>query len=94
MEGIIIGFDPFLNLVIEKGIEVVKRADQVSFSQILLIFLKRLWIGKLQCELFYPEREEGDWNGGDPGQKCGVSCGAGASQVIFPSTIWDCKQCL
>ena len=76
MEGIIIGFDPFLNLVIEKGIEVVERADQVTFGQILLIFLKRLWIGKLQCELFYPEREEGDRNGGDPGQKCRVSCRA------------------
>ena len=70
------GFDAFLNLVIEGGIEVVKREDQVFFGSNIVHFLK-----KVRKNIFHPEREERDWNGGDPGQKCGVPCRAGASPV-------------
>ena len=73
MEGIIQGFDDFLNLVIGGGVEVVKREDQVNLGQILYIYLTVI--------PFHPEREERDWNGGDSRQKCGVSCYAGASPV-------------
>ena len=37
VEGIVQGFDAFLNLVIEGGVEVVKREDQVTFGQIVNI---------------------------------------------------------
>ena len=33
MEGIVQGFDAFLNLVIEGGVEVMKREDQVTLGQ-------------------------------------------------------------
>ena len=45
VEGTIQGFDTFLNLVVEKGIEVVKREDQVqTFSQTGHCAVKSIWI--------------------------------------------------
>ena len=45
MEGIVQGFDAFLNLVIEGGIEVVKREDQVFFGSNIVHFLKKVRSG-------------------------------------------------
>ena len=42
MEGIVQGFDAFLNLVIEGGVEVVKREDQVFFGSNIVHFLKKV----------------------------------------------------
>ena len=42
VEGIVQGFDAFLNLVIEGGIEVVKREDQVFFGSNIVPFLKKV----------------------------------------------------
>ena len=39
------GFDAFLNLVIEGGIEVVKREDQVFFGSNIVHFLKKVRSG-------------------------------------------------
>ena len=57
MEGIVQGFDAFLNLVIEGGIEVVKREDQVTLIIVLYLVLEN-WFSDVYSPFTQKERIE------------------------------------